>query len=404
VGLTPTSALASSKPSSHQSGKSTKTSTSTKKTSPPPLSPGTLPEPVQACLDEHGNTFSGGTPWAQQTLDYQSVWPFTEGSGVTVAVIDSGVDANPQYNGRVIVAPDQVSAPGGPSDGDCVGHGTTVAGIIAAAPIAGVAFAGVAPQATILSIKVTNSEQDVPETPVIDAIYEAVHDGAKVINLSLEEPNTPQLSAAITYALSRNVVVVASAGNDGSSTGVGPFYPAAYPGVLSVGAVDSSGDLASFSSSKTPVSVTAPGVNIISTFPGVYPDSYLAGQPGTSFATAFVSGVAALVRARYPQLSAAQVVQRIEETADGSAGPGTGNGLVNPVQAVTAVLPANLTKTSTTADRGRVSINRAAPNGGETTMAMSLMAGAFGGVVLVIAAAVVIPAGRRRRWRPGGDH
>jgi membrane-anchored mycosin MYCP len=393
-------ALAGTKPSSHHSTKNKKKPPAP----PPPLRPGPLPSPVQACLDEHGSTVPSGTPWAQQTLDYQSVWPFTEGSGVTVAVIDSGVDANPQYNGRVIVGPTLVDAPGGAKNGDCVGHGTSVAGIIAAAPMSGVPFAGVAPEATILSIKVTNSDGDVLLSNVVTGIVDAVQDGANVINLSLTEPNTPALSAAIQYAFSHNVVVVASAGNDAPGTGSGPFYPAAYPGVLSVGAVDSSGDLADFSSTRTPVSVTAPGVNITSTFPGDYPDAYLGGQPGTSFATAFVSGVAALVRARYPGFSQAQVVQRIEETADGAAGPGTGNGLVNPVQAITAVLPTKLTTAKTAATRGRVSIDRAAADSGERDRALTVTGGAFGVIVLVIAAAVVIPAGRRRRWRPGGDH
>jgi type VII secretion-associated serine protease mycosin len=360
---------------------------------------------VQGCLDEHGSPVPSGTPWAQQALDYQSVWQFTEGQGITVAVIDSGVDANPQFDGRVIVGPTstQAAAPAGPANGDCVGHGTSVAGIIAAAPMAGVAFAGVAPQATILSIKVTNTEGGITASVVAEAILDAVQDGAKVINLSLTAPDTPALSEAVAYALKRNVVVVASAGNDTTDSGTGPFYPAAYPGVLSVGAVDSDGDLADFSDVRTPVSVTAPGIDITSTFPGTYPDSYLAGQQGTSFATAFVSGVAALVRARYPQFTAPEVAARIEETADGAAGPGTGDGLVNPVQAVTAVLPVSLTATNATGRQGEVSVDRAASDGREKTMAMSVTAGALGAAVLVMAAAAVIPAGRRRRWRPGGD-
>jgi membrane-anchored mycosin MYCP len=362
-----------------------------------PLRPGPLPGPVQGCPGTQGDPAPGGTPWAQQVLDYQAAWRFSEGSGVTVAVIDSGVDASPQLSGRVIVGPTLAAAPAGPAAGDCVGHGTSVAGIIAAAPIPGVSFAGVAPRATILSVKVTNSEADVTASAVEQAIYDAVGDGASVINLSLALPDTPALRDAVTYALDRDVVVVASAGNDTPDSGAGPFYPAAYPGVLSVGAVDSSGTLADFSAVKTPVDVTAPGVDITSTFPG----AYLSGQDGTSFATAFVSGIAALVRARYPRLSAAQVVTRIEETADGAAGPGTGNGLVNPVQAVTAVLPARLASARAAAGPGRVAIDRAAPAGGASAAAMAVTAGAFGAAALVVAAGVVIPAGRRRRWRPG---
>ena len=107
--------------------------------------------------------------------------------------------------------------------------------------------------------------------------------------------------------------------------------------MLSVGAVDPDGSLASFSDQRSHVAVTAPGVNITSTAPGGYSVNSLS---GTSFATAFVSGVAALVRSRYPSLSGPEVVSRIKETADGSTGPGTGDGLVNPLQAVTAILAA----------------------------------------------------------------
>jgi membrane-anchored mycosin MYCP len=364
---------------------------------------GPLPQPVAGCLGMHGNPAPRGTPWAQQALDYQSVWQFTQGAGVTVAVIDSGVDANSQFGDRVVAGQTFAAAQAGPIDGDCVGHGTSVAGIIAAAPKSGISFAGVAPQAKILSFKVTNVEQDFASGPVADAIVDAVDDHASVINLSLAAPNTAQLRSAVDLALRHNVVVVAAAGNDGSTPGTGPVYPAAYPGVLSVGAVDASGDLADFSDTHTPVSVTAPGVNITATYPGVFPDSYTAGIQGTSFATPFVAGVAALVRARYPNLTAAQVTARIEETADGAAGPGTGNGLVNPVQAVTAVLPASMNTVQTTTRQQHVSVNRASPDRSETVVAVAVTAGAFGMAALVIAVAAVITAGRRRRWRPDGQ-
>ena len=368
------------------------------------LSPsGPLPQPVAGCLGMHGNPAPHGTPWAQQALDFQSVWQFTQGRGVTVAVIDSGVDANPQFGDRVIVGPTFADAQAGPKNGDCVGHGTSVAGIIAAEPKAGIAFAGVAPQAKVLSIKVTNVEQNFLAGAVADAIIVAVNDGASVINLSLAVKNTPRLQSAVDFAERHNVVVVAAAGNDGTTPGTGPVYPAAYPGVLSVGAVDQSGDLASFSDTQTPVSVTAPGVNITATYPGEFPDSYVAGIQGTSFATPFVAGVAALVRSRYPADTAAQVVQRIEETADGAAGPGTGNGLVNPVQAVTAVLPVSVNAARTTTKQEHVSVAVASPDHGETVMAIAITGGAFGMTALVIAVGAVIAAGRRRRGQSYGQ-
>lgn len=367
-----------------------------------------LPGPTQQCDPSPKYKPQSGTPWAQQALDYSSVWKFTQGAGVTVAVIDSGVDANPQFGSRVSVGPMFAKAPSGPAYADCVGHGTMVAGIIAAAPRAGTPFAGVAPQAHILSIKVTNSEGGISSTTLASAIGQAIMKGAQVINVSIDTPvDSPDLRGIVNYALQHNIVVVAAVGNDeppADGTGPpthGPFYPADYPGVLSVGAVDADGNLASFSDKKTNVSVTAPGKDITSTFPGTSGDSYAA-DDGTSFAAPFVSGEVALVRSRYPNLSAQQVARRITETADGPAGAGTGNGLINPVQAVTAVLPRGAAAAGAAAARpGPVSVNRAAPNRSEKMVAASLAGGAFAVAALVIAAAVVIPAGRRRGWRPG---
>src|SRR5207302_297671 len=147
-------------------------------------------------------------------------------------------------------------------------------------------------------------------------------------NLSLATPDdVPALRNAVEYALRHNVVVVAAAGNDVPDDSTGPFYPAAYPGVLAVGAVEPGGVLARFSDRHTPVGVTAPGVNVTTAYPGTFPAAYELAQNGTSFAAAFVSGVVALVRSAHPGLTAAQVVARIEATARGATGPGTGHGL-----------------------------------------------------------------------------
>ncbi|MCL2585115.1 MAG: S8 family serine peptidase, partial [Streptosporangiales bacterium] len=216
----------------------------------------------------------------------------------------------------------------------------------------------------------------------------------------------PSLRGVIEYALQHNVVVVAAAGNDkpaqsGHPAEKGPFYPASYPGVLSVGAVDSTGALAPFSDRHSDAGVTAPGTDVTSTFPGPSGDTYRAEQ-GTSFAAPFVSGLAALIIARDPGLTAAQVVQRIEDTADGSIGTGSGNGLINPVQALTGQVPADEASPQA-APAGAVKINRAPANLSRKVVALSLAGGAFAIAVIVIAAAVVIPAGRRRGWRPGGS-
>jgi membrane-anchored mycosin MYCP len=377
-----------------------------------------LPQPSAGCPGTSAVAAPAATPWAQQALGFASVWRLTRGAGVTVAVVDSGVDANPQFGDRVMIGPDLAPSPTGPSpDADCVGHGTSVASIIAAAPVPGVSFSGVAPAAGILAVKITNSDT-FPGSVAAQAIVAAVDDGAQVINLSLATVSTPALAAAVRFAQASNVVVVAAAGNDSPDGATGPFYPAAYPGVLSVGAVGQDGALAGFSDTRTPVSVTAPGVSVTAAYPGVFPRAYNPASNGTSFATAFVSGVAALVRAAHPGLDQAQVVARITATANGSAGPGTGHGLINPVQAVTAILPPGPAPSAVTsaagagrqagvpagagAARPRVTVDRAAhPDRRAAAIALPLVAGAAALAVLAVTAAVVVPAGRRRHWRPG---
>lgn len=280
--------------------------------------PGAPPAPVGNCPGSRGIAAPPGTPWAQQALSFATVWPLTQGAGVTVAVVDSGVDTNPQFGNRISNGPELAPSPAGvPPDADCVGHGTSVASLIAAAPVPGVSFTGVAPAARVLSIKITNSES-FPGSVAAEAIRAGVDAGAGVINLSLATVSTAVLRSAVQFAQARDVVVVAAAGNDNPDGGTGPFYPAAYPGVLSVGAVGPDGSLASFSDTRTPVSVTAPGVDVTAAYPGVFPRAYNPASNGTSFATAFVSGVAALVRAAHPDLDQAQVV------ACAAAGPGRG--------------------------------------------------------------------------------
>ncbi len=363
--------------------------------------PGSLPGPLPGCPPQHGTAAPAGPPWAQRTLRFSSVWDRTRGGGVTVAVVDSGVDANPQFGHRVILGPDLAAADrGGLVNADCVGHGTAMASIIAAAPVPGISFTGVAPAARILSVKISNSDTFATGvTP--QAIRDAVALGASVINLSLAAADdVPALRSAVEFALRSNVVVVAAAGNDSEQGGTGPFYPAAYPGVLSVGAIGPGGALAGFSDRRTPVSVTAPGVNVTSAYPGVFPDAYDPAQNGTSFAAAFVSGVVALVRSAYPRLDAAQVVTRIEATADGAAGPGTGHGLVNPIRAVTAQAAGEQAagKRATSKQPAR----KATAGPGAGTVALTVTAGSFGLLIVVIAAVLAVSAGRRRR--PPGAH
>ncbi len=349
--------------------------------------------------DGFNTTKVSSPPWAENALDIKQAWSLSTGQNVTVAVIDSGVDWTSNLAGRVSAIDET-----GSGITDCVGHGTAVAGIIAASyNPASTAFYGVAPAANILSVKVISQEatngqnsQSGDSHTLSVGIKDAVNDGATVLSISITTSNTGELLGAVQYAESHNVVVVAAGGNDSPGLPTGPFYPASYPGVISVGALNPDGSLAGFADPNTQESVTAPGVEITSTEPG----GYATQLQGTSFATPFVSGVAALLRSRYPTMSAAQVVARIEATADGPTASLTGNGMVNPLQAVQAVLPlgANPNASTGTGNLQPVSVSRPVPaDPGTMDAVMATTAGAIAAAALVAIGAAVISAGRRRR-------
>jgi membrane-anchored mycosin MYCP len=388
----------SARPSPRPSSKPT-----AKSTPSVPVPVASLPRPNQQCPADQPSPSITSVPWAQKALGFTSVWPMTEGQGITVAVVDSGVDYNSQLAGKV-TAVDLT----GTGFRDCADHGTSIAAIIAASDdqASGNPFVGVSPDAKILSIKVNNPQQGLnPDQgsalTMADGIREAALLNAQVINVSITtSTNYGPLRSAVDFAMAHGSVVVAAGGNDEEDTGHGPFYPASYPGVLSVGAVGSDGLLASFSDLHSHVAVTAPGLDVSSAVPGGYAQNSL---NGTSFATAFVSGVVALVRSRYPHLSEAAVVDRIEETADGAAGPGTGDGLVNPLQAVTAILPASPAPSSSTSARPRsVQVSRAPPpDRAAIVTTIQVTAGTLGAATFAAFGALIITYARRRRWRAG---
>jgi type VII secretion-associated serine protease mycosin len=303
----------------------------------------TLPSPAQAVACNLAATSSvTAPPWSAARLGLGLVWPLTEGAGILVGVVDSGVDAHhPMLAGRVSSGVDVVPG-GGPATVDCVGHGTFVAGLIAAGHEPGIGFAGVAPQARIVPVRQTTDGQDGTVDTLADGIRAAVDLGARVVNVSItyDQPS-PRLADAVAYAQTHDVVVVAAAGNtNGSAASSGVVnYPAGYPGVLSVGAIDEKDAVTQFSRTATPVSVVAPGADLLG--PGAGGPGLVTGQDGTSFAAAFVTGVVALVRAYRPGLRADQVVRRVEATADRPPGTavGFGWGVVDPYQALSEELP-----------------------------------------------------------------
>jgi membrane-anchored mycosin MYCP len=340
-------------------------------------------------------------PWAQQRLDFTRIWNLTRGNGVTVAIVDSGVDATqPQLAGHVSSVDLTHTMPR-----DCIGHGTAVAGIIVAQDRRShdVPFVGVAPGVHLISVKFTNEDHSEGADPNLPrAIREAVTLNAKVINVSVTSPDTSSLRSAVRYAQAHDAVVVAAAGNvkDEDKGTVGPAYPAAYADVVAVGSLNPDGTIADSSNTETKVSVSAPGKEVATTWPG----GYAPNEEGTSFAAAFVSGTAALVRARHPNLDYKQVKSRMEATADGSVGPGSGAGMINPFLAVTALLPGEDTGSGTTTTGGaqpiRIAYRR--PTDRQTRSTALLVTGiALGASALAVAAGVFIPMGRRRGWRPG---
>ncbi|MFC6083151.1 S8 family serine peptidase [Sphaerisporangium aureirubrum] len=362
--------------------------------------PGAAPVLAEAapvrCAPQRGGT-QVGESWGQRRLAFTGVWPLTRGEGVTVAMIDSGVDArHPQV--RVAKAVDLT----GTGARDCLGHGTAVAGIIAGADMPEIPFSGVAPKARLISIKQTNDERgDV--ALLARGIVRAAELGAKVVNVSIQTNDQPDLKAAVDYALARDVVIVAAAGNTGN-TGDGasaPAYPAAYPGVLSVGSAGPDGHRTDFSNATTPVSVLAPGQDVTSTWPG---GAYRQDLDGTSYAAPYVAGVAALVRARHPELDNVRVRRRIEVTADGATGAGNGAGMVNPLLAVTAILPSEAVAIAPPVPPPLPSgvVSKAVPPDREAiSMSVGVTVIALGAAALVTGVSLVLPLGRRRGWRPG---
>ncbi|MBT3154903.1 type VII secretion-associated serine protease mycosin [Streptomyces sp. CHD11] len=302
---------------------------------------------------EYPNASYPGRPWSLQRVQLDALWSQSQGKGVRVAVIDTGVDVrHPQLKNAVDVRSGRNFLPKGlkNEDGDpvdrgsengttdTVGHGTKVAGIIAARPADKTGFAGLAPGATVIPIQQNDAEGHGNTETLARSIRYAVQAKADVINISQDTSNAvepdPDLKAAVDEALAQEIVVVASAGNDGLGGNVKKTYPASYEGVLAVAASDRNNERASFSQSGDFVDVAAPGVDMISTVPrgGHCSDN------GTSFSAPYVAGVAALIKAKHPTWTRRQIVAQIEHTAErATAGHDrlVGWGVVDPVRALT---------------------------------------------------------------------
>lgn len=369
--------------------------------------------PAGACRDpEPAHPAVTEEPWAQKMLDLRSTWNHSTGAGVVVGVVDSGVDADhPQLRGKVLPGRDFFLVGQLPGNFDCVSHGTAVASIIAATPVRGTGFRGVAPSARVLPVRITDrdlndSGEPTPIDPNVIArgIRYATDQGAKVINLSLSGVHDyPAVRAAVAYARSKDVLLVAAVGNRQTGGTTTVSFPAAYDGVLGVGSIDIAGLRSGNSQIGPYVDLVAPGEAVLAA-------TRVAGHDywqGTSFATPFVSGVAALVRSAWPKLTASQVAERLVATAapapGGATSPEYGAGILDPYRAVTeglsdanpAALPAVVTPPPDLAQERNIAWWQ------DMSAGAKLVAG---GVVLAIGLAallaVVLPRGRRRRWAP----
>ncbi|MCJ1679591.1 type VII secretion-associated serine protease mycosin [Streptomyces sp. APSN-46.1] len=290
--------------------------------------------------------------WGLLALRAEEAWGTTQGEGITVAVLDTGVDSrHPDLAGQVLDGTDLIGMGAGRGDRAWARHGTAMAGIIAghghgANRRQGVL--GIAPRAKILPVRVILEEGDPGRAKareskggaLAEGIRWAADHGADIINLSLgDDSESAHHEAAedeaVQYALAKGVVVVASAGNSGKQ-GDPASYPAGYPGVIAVAAVDRRGRRAGFSTRNWYATVSAPGVDVVIADPD---RSYYEGW-GTSAAAAFVSGAVALVKAAHPDLSPAQIKKLLEDTASDSPPGGRddsrGHGLVDPVAALQA--------------------------------------------------------------------
>jgi len=265
--------------------------------------------------------------WAWNCIDRDLAWSTYAGSpNNIVAVIDTGVDYNhPRLSGRVLIDKgyDYYNYDTDPLDN--YGHGTMVAGLIAA----------VDRNCKILPIKAAE-EGSFNLSAVVAGIYYAVANGANVINMSFGgTSSTSAITEAVYYAYNQGVILVAASGNESADVA----YPAHYAPVISIGATDRNDQIAGFSNTGDRLDISAPGVSTISTYLN---NNYSSGD-GTSFAAPIASGIASLLCGQYPALKPAEIEWLLEKsTPSNTWNPSWGYGIVNAnMQAMTLLMPHN---------------------------------------------------------------
>lgn len=271
------------------------------------------------------------TPWGIPHINADSVQATgVTGSGVKVAILDTGIDGNHEDLNVLGGASFISGEPDALQDGN--GHGTHVAGTVAGLNNT-LGVLGVAPAADLYAVKVLDSSGSGSFSGIVQGIEWAVENGMDVINMSLgASSGSTTLQQACDLAYNSGIVVVAAAGNSGTRGKRNTIgYPAKYASVIAVGAVDSTNTRASFSSVGEELEVMAPGVNILSSVPGNGYDSY----NGTSMASPHVAGAAALILAKYPSLTNVEVRDRLRNTATPLGDSFYyGNGVINVLAAI----------------------------------------------------------------------
>lgn len=359
---------------------------------------------------------------ALTALQSDVVWPLATGAGITVAVVDSGVDAaNPHLAGVVLPGADFVGD-GENSRGmtDLYGHGTAVAGEIAGQQITGSGVFGFAHNAQILPVRVFRAVDETsvkagfgPSAERIAAgIRFSADQGATIINVSMSDTvDSPELQSAVSYATGLGSLVVASAGNRQTTDDQndGPRFPAAYPEVLGVTAANSSNVVTADSIHGPQVDVSAPGQNILTAAYGGADCMYAADAPSSSFATAYASAAAALVAERFPEEGPAGWKFRLESTA-ARADPDqrddvNGWGQIQPFEALTLVddgsargplSPFHTRTTSTPPPAQELTLGHQ-DEPIERTQQIALVIAVLGGTALLVALLATLLPRRRRR-------
>ncbi|MGW1378646.1 type VII secretion-associated serine protease mycosin [Streptomyces sp. NPDC002446] len=280
------------------------------------------------------------TPWSLQRLLTNQLWAHGKGKGIRVGVIDTGIDAGNKQLQGAIGSGGITLVKGKPTD-DKVGHGTKVAGIIAAREIPGSGFYGLAPEAKVIPYQQTSEEKAGTADSLAKAIRKAVDEHVDIINISqgtgANRALLPTLEQAVSYAEKNKVLIVASAGNGGADGGEKSMYPAAYSddysNVLAVAASDRNNERAPFSQSGEFVQIAAPGVDMVSTVP----DGGNCVDQGTSFAAPYVTGAAVLLKAKHKDWTPQQLIWHLEQTAERvhrDRNDFIGWGVVDPVAAL----------------------------------------------------------------------